>query len=605
MEQPAPFDENDGVLPTLNMPQVLLTGLCKPLPVLWAMTVPFSVALVMLGHPWIGLMSCLSNMTGDWIVQRLYAFWLTTAETDAPEVISRRIGRALAFRATAAIWSPVAAVLMGGSGADEAFLGLMACLLLSVAVAQGSLSPRLFWSSGAPILAGLAVVAVLKFPPLASAALLLAVGMLTLMLLTMSGGISRILGEWSEMRDRNNRLIERLRTERVEAEEAREAARLAGQAKANFLATMSHEIRTPMNGVLGMAQLLRRSAMDGEQRQQVDTLIHSGEFLLSILNDILDISKIDAGKMEVEALPQNLAVFARELIDLWRPTAEQKGLALELTLAEGLPERVLMDGRRVRQVLFNLIGNAVKFTPRGKVALTIGVQGQDLTFTVRDTGIGIDPAQLPHLFERFSQADETAARQFGGTGLGLAISRQLTEVMGGRLWAVSEPGQGSTFHIVLPLKLAQSPDAACSETCEPEARIADNLSILAVDDNTVNLMVLDQVLSALGHRVTRALSGPEALERAAEQAFDLLLMDIQMPGMSGIEAVACLRDRPGPNQATPALAVSADVLSHDRGGYISLGFSGQVSKPIQIPALMAEIAAALTEPPRQSSAVNA
>jgi signal transduction histidine kinase len=607
--QPASFDENDGVLPTLNVPQVLLTGLTKPLPALWALTAPFGIALIMLGHPWIGVFSSLANMAADAFVQSLYRRWQATAETDDPTTNFRRIGAAVIFRATIATLGPVAAVLIGGSSADQAFLGLMACLLLCVAVAQGSLSPLLFWMSGAPVLAGLAVAIIAKFPPLPAAALMLALVMLILMLMTLSGGIGRILGEWSEMRDRNNRLIERLRAERAQAEEAREAARRAGQAKANFLATMSHEIRTPMNGVLGMAQLLRRSAADGEQRQQVETLIHSGEFLMSILNDILDISKIDAGKMEVEALPHDLTAFAGELIGLWRPTAQQKGLTLDLQLAPDLPGRVLMDGRRVRQVLFNLIGNAVKFTPQGGVALSIAPEGEMLRFTVRDSGIGIDPAVLPHLFERFSQADESTARQFGGAGLGLAISRQLTEVMGGRLWAESELGQGAAFHILLPLRLAEPETADDTPAAEAGTEEVQALSILAVDDNMVNLMVLDQVLTALGHQVTRAASGPEALERLGEQVFDLVLMDIQMPGMSGIEAVAQLRGRPGPNHATPAVAVSADVLSRDRSGYLALGFSGQVSKPIQIPALMAEIAAVLAAPPQtapeQTWVVNA
>ncbi len=603
----AVLDDNDGALPTLSMAQILLAGLTAPLPLLWAMTLPFALVLALLGHPWIGLGSSLANMAGDWFVQGRYRRWTLSAATDDETVALPRINRVVALRAAVAFWGPMAAVLLGGAPADLIFMGLMAGLLLCVSVAQGSLAPRLFLMSSAPVLLGLALVIALRFPPLEAAALLLADAMLGGMLLMMSGGVARILGEWTAVRERNNRLIERLRTERAEAEEAREAARLAGQAKANFLATMSHEIRTPMNGVLGMAQLLKRSTMDTEQRAQVETLIHSGEFLMSILNDILDISKIDAGRMEVETLPQDLPRFADELIGLWRPTAELKGLTLDLELDARLPGRLLMDGRRVRQVLFNLIGNAVKFTPAGGVTLTIAAESETVRFTVRDTGIGIDLDVLPKLFERFSQADQSTARQFGGAGLGLAISRQLTEVMGGKLWAESQPGQGSAFHVLLPLCAAEPQLTAAPDLAETEAAPEQTLAILAVDDNAVNLMVLEQVLAAMGHQVTRASSGAEALERMSGQVFDLVLMDIQMPGMSGIEAVALQRSLPGLNQATPTLAVSADVLSHDLEGYRSLGFTGQVSKPIQIPALLAEIAAALSPAPMAETgrAVNA
>ncbi|HYE46823.1 MAG TPA: ATP-binding protein [Caulobacter sp.] len=606
--RPAAPIEDDGVLPTLDVSQILLKGLIAPLPLLWLLTLPFGLAFALLGHPWIGLASCLSNMAGDAVAQRQYRRW--QAQSDAgedPAGLESRIGAVVAARAGVAFLWPVLAVLLRGSTIDFAYLGLTAAMLLSIGVAQGSLSTRLYWMSSAPILTGLTVAVLARFPPQAAAGLLLGIFMLAMMLAMMSGGVSRILGDWTQMRERNTRLIERLRAERAEAEAAREAARSAARAKSSFLATMSHEIRTPMNGVLGMAQLLKASAR-GEQKAQVDTLIQSGEFLMSILNDILDISRIDAGRMSIVAAPQDLRALAEEMVRFWRPTAERKGLSLRLELADDLPAQVMLDGRRVRQVLFNLIGNALKFTPAGGVALRLAGEVQPcgrlrLTFSVRDTGVGIDPAVLPTLFESFTQADESSERAFGGAGLGLSICRQLTELMDGRLWADSAPGAGSTFHLELLAPLAETAPANDRVTPATVDGAPAGLDILAVDDNPVNLLVLEQVLTAFGHRVARANGGAEALDQLALSPVDLVLMDIQMPGMTGIEALDRLRATPGPNRSVPVLAVTADVLSHDRAGLRDLGFAGQVTKPIQIPALLSEVAEAVA--PRKGRAGEA
>ncbi len=599
--------DNDGALPTLSMPYIMLAGLITPLPVLWAMTIPFGVLLAFLGHPWIGLLSTLGNMAGDWVAQRFYRQWAPTIDDLDPEVAMRRISLVVCLRSGIAMFGPVAAVLLGGSPADLVFAGLMSCLLLCVAMAQGSLSARLFWMSALPVLAGMSVIIISSFALGQAATLLAAMALLTCMLMLLAGGVTRILGEWTNVRERNNKLIERLRAERAEAELAREEARLAGQAKANFLATMSHEIRTPMNGVLGMAQLLKGSAVDEEQRQRIETLIHSGEFLMSILNDILDISKIDAGRLDISVQPEDLHGLANDLDQLWSPTAEAKGLYLKVEVEPDTPRHVVMDARRVRQILFNLIGNAVKFTGEGGVKVTLGSKARpdgriDLRIAVSDTGIGIDPAALPALFERFSQADQSISRQFGGAGLGLAISSQLTQLMGGRLWAESLPGEGSCFRLVLPLDIADAPAAATPVIPAQQAPAEETrrgLSILVVDDNAVNLKVLDHLLGALGHQTVTAGGGVEALALAAAQPFDLILLDIQMPGMSGLDVLRALRASAGPNRTTQALAVTADVLSHDHDGYLGLGFAGHVSKPIQVAALAAEIAAvsdAIAEP---------
>jgi len=287
---------------------------------------------------------------------------------------------------------------------------------------------------------------------------------------------------------------------------------------------------------------------------------------------------------------------------------------LILDIKPSTPAFVLTDALRLRQVLFNLVGNALKFTDHGSVAVVAEAQPNGegaalLHVAVRDTGMGIAPEHLPQLFTRFSQGDETEVRRFGGTGLGLAIAKQLVELMGGKIWVESTPGHGSTFHIRLPLALADGPAQAMPKAGTDEA--ADmaappvGLSILAVDDNAVNLMVLDQLLSSFGHSVAKASSGAEALAITAERTFDLILLDIQMPGMTGVEVLQTLRATEGPNRDAPVVALTADVTSGGRRRYLELGFTEHSPKPIQIQDLMESISRAVAAAPARAEAAQA
>ena len=322
-------------------------------------------------------------------------------------------------------------------------------------------------------------------------------------------------------------------------------------------------------------------------------------------------SKIDAGRLDILPASEDMRQFLDRLVGFWGPRADEKGVALVLELKPSVPDFALIDALRLRQVLFNLVGNALKFTDEGSVsviadAMPNGEGAVLLHLAVRDTGIGIPAESLSQLFTRFTQGDESEVRKFGGTGLGLAIAKQLVELMGGRIWAESEPGKGSTFHIKLPLALADSLPAR-SLAAEPQEDRAPlrGLQVLAVDDNAVNLLVLDQLLSSFGHEVAKASSGAEALEAMAVRRFDLVLLDIQMPGMTGVEVLQQLRGSEGPNRDAPVVALTADVTSGGRRRYLDLGFTEHSSKPIQIQDLMDSIARAMAASPESHRAGQA
>jgi signal transduction histidine kinase/CheY-like chemotaxis protein len=375
---------------------------------------------------------------------------------------------------------------------------------------------------------------------------------------------------------------------------ARDEARRASLAKSTFLATMSHEIRTPMNGVLGMAQMLQRSDLIPAQRQQVDTLITSGELLMMILNDILDLSKIDAGQMEIAKGPCDVRGLLGEMETFWAPTAAERGLSLSIEVAGDVPPHVALDARRIRQVLFNLVGNALKFTKEGGVSLTLEIEAPDrLVFAVSDTGVGIAPADMPYLFQMFSQADASDVRRFAGAGLGLAICKQLSSLMGGDVWVDSVQGAGSTFTVSLPLEITRAPEAADLAAQAIDHEEGPTLSILVADDNPTNLLVLEQLLGAMGITVCKAGGGREALKALTDQTFDLVLMDIQMPEMTGIDVLQALRAHPGPNRQTPLIAVTADAMTLGAERYHELGFAGYVTKPVQVQSLVSAMMTAV------------
>ncbi len=427
---------------------------------------------------------------------------------------------------------------------------------------------------------------------------LMLTGCLALMVLAFAG---LSLRQMRQLRNRN----ESLQALTADLHAAGRAAEASNQAKSNFLANMSHEIRTPFQGLLGMLSMLRDTGLDARKIDYLRTATESADHLLAVLNDILDMSQLEAGRLQLNPAPVVLRALLQDVDALMRPQATARHLALHVDAHPAVPERVRLDATRVKQVLFNLLSNAIKFSPQGSVALELRTQAAEggadqLVFTVTDTGIGMDSATLDRLFTRYERGGiQGSAGGAHGTGLGLEISRNLARLMGGDLQAISRPGRGSRFTFTMPLDLAPEPERLLPSR-DLDASHTQKLRLLVAEDHVVNRQVLSALLDSMGHQATFVANGEEALAAVQQQRFDVVLMDLHMPGLDGIEATRRIRALANRAAATvPIVALTADAFTDTRERCLVAGINSFLSKPVgrdKLAALLRQLFGNSAEP---------
>ncbi len=416
-------------------------------------------------------------------------------------------------------------------------------------------------------------------------------GSLILVMLFLAGFAFRHSQQVTEVQLKEH--IERLAREVETRRQAEEAARNAERSQAVFLATVSHELRTPLNGVIGAGQLLRETALTTEQTEFVDVVTSSGEMLLALINDVLDLSKLEAGKVELDLAPMEISSVVSVTLAPMVLLGRKKEVSVSCEIDERVPPVIVGDATRFSQILLNLVGNALKFTDQGhvKVILSCEPESERLLLTIEDTGIGIPEEARSRLFQPFTQAESSTTRRFGGTGLGLTIVAQIVERMHGDIKIESEVGKGTRLNLSFPLVLPTAEMSQAFDTLrglEPVVEVGE-LKVLITDDNAVNRLVATRMLRQMRHEVYEANDGIEAVELIQAEDFDLVLMDVQMPNMDGLTATKKIRELPGKKGRTPIIGLTANAMASDKAELIEIGMDGYLAKPVRKELLQASI----------------
>ncbi|PZQ62589.1 MAG: hypothetical protein DI570_10115 [Phenylobacterium zucineum] len=576
-----------------------LVGALQPWPISVLFNALISAALAAFCGPWIALAFGASSFALDQALQAIFRSRLPTVDTDPEGPGLNLVAACLFVRGCYWMVAPVAMVWTGGGPAAYTVMALSMATLTASANAVGWMSRRVCIAFGAPAVIG-AIVAALPGISAVHATGLAAAGLSFLLSFALIiFATRRLINGAADAHVQTKAAMRELRAALAQSEAAESRAETANRAKSQFLANMSHEIRTPMNGILGMNELLLRTRLSPGQRRYAETVQISANALLEIIDDILDISKLEAGKLEIEAIDLRLGQVVRQATDLLAPRALEKGLLLSCDLDEAADQPLRGDPTRLRQVLLNLVSNSVKFTERGGIEVVVrGAPAGDRTHVrveVRDTGIGVTDEQKPKLFQNFQQADGSITRKYGGTGLGLAISRQLIELMGGRIGVDDREGGGAVFWFELDLEAGSAAPAAADEAEADENEDVRAAHVLLVEDNDINARLATEVLRQLGLSVERAVHGAEAVAAVTARPFDMILMDVNMPVMDGLEASRRIRRLPGPAGQTPIVAMTANAMARDEDACRAAGMDAFVAKPFKLDQFVSVLSQVLVE----------